>query len=428
MSETAALLDDLVAFVRRFVVITDAQARACALWIAHTYIFGVADTTPYLLITSAEKQSGKTHLLRAIRYTCHRPKQAANITEAALFRAIAKWQPTMLVDEVDGVFGLKRREPSERQEMIRTTLNAGFERDGNVIRTATNGEPEEFNVYCPKVLCGIGHLPDTVRDRGLAVRMTRRTREEPIEKQRLRTLKTDGGKLAARLEAWSSWAALQCAGEYPEMPEELDDRAQDAYEILVAIADLAGDEWGQKARLALVHLRAEDQGEQHESSGLLLLRDVAVFADRLAGMERIPTADLLALLYEEGECPWEEWWGELTKKKAPRRLGLALGEFGLKPERWREGAARHRGYKVAPILDALDRYMDTQHGPHGTMAQPSHSEDTQHGTDEEARPVSESADLQGKARVPVLDGMGEPGTLSDGDVDLLQSPISEWPW
>jgi hypothetical protein len=60
------LLDEVGWFVRRFVVISESQRHAIALWIAHTHAIAAFDVTGYLGITSALKQSGKTLLLEII--------------------------------------------------------------------------------------------------------------------------------------------------------------------------------------------------------------------------------------------------------------------------------------------------------------------------------------------------------------------------
>src|SRR5215218_8946410 len=79
------VLDDVVHFVRRYVVLADRQADAIALWCAHT---------------SAEKRSGKTRALEVLELVVHAPLPAANISDAALFRAISELKPTLLLDEV----------------------------------------------------------------------------------------------------------------------------------------------------------------------------------------------------------------------------------------------------------------------------------------------------------------------------------------
>ena len=53
-------------YLRRYVVLSDPQAQACALWVVHAHAFAVAEATPYLNITSAVKQCGKTRLLEVL--------------------------------------------------------------------------------------------------------------------------------------------------------------------------------------------------------------------------------------------------------------------------------------------------------------------------------------------------------------------------
>src|SRR5262249_22069242 len=103
--DVAKTLDAVVAFVRRFVVLTDHQAVAIALWIFHTWAVDAAETTPYLSITSALLRSGKTRLLEVLELLVRQPLQVANISDAALFRAVSTLQPSLLFDEIDTVFG-----------------------------------------------------------------------------------------------------------------------------------------------------------------------------------------------------------------------------------------------------------------------------------------------------------------------------------
>jgi hypothetical protein len=67
------VLGGLVAFIRRFVALSDEQAHMAALWVIHTHAIDAADCTPYLHIKSAEKRSGKTRLLEVLALVAARP-------------------------------------------------------------------------------------------------------------------------------------------------------------------------------------------------------------------------------------------------------------------------------------------------------------------------------------------------------------------
>jgi DNA primase len=100
----ALLLEETVKFIRRFIALTPAQADVIALWVAHTHAFGAADTTPYLAITSAEKQSGKTRLLEVLDLVVAKPWFTSRVSPAVLARKVANEQPTLLLDESDAAF------------------------------------------------------------------------------------------------------------------------------------------------------------------------------------------------------------------------------------------------------------------------------------------------------------------------------------
>jgi hypothetical protein len=98
------LLDEVAGFVRRFVVMTTAQADATALWVAHTHTFGAAEQTPYLSISSAEKRSGKTRKLEVLELLVARPWLTGRVTAAVLARKVDAETPTLLLDESDVAF------------------------------------------------------------------------------------------------------------------------------------------------------------------------------------------------------------------------------------------------------------------------------------------------------------------------------------
>lgn len=396
VSDTAAVLDGLATYFRRFLILSDIQLCALAVWTAHTYIYDIADTTPYLIIQSAEKRSGKTRVIEAMQHVAHKPQAVAALTGPVMFRLIHQERPTLLIDETDTIFRDGRGGPNERQEELRAILNAGYRRGTKIPRMMPTGEIARFEVYAPKLLAGIGHLPETIEDRGLCIRLTRKRKEETVERFRFREVRNGSTEeLRQALRAWAPGARLALEGLYPPMPDELDDRAQDAYELLVAIGDAAGDAWGGRTRAALVALRA-DHDNPNESLGVKLLRDVGLFTDRLEHMGRIPTDDFLALLYAEGESPWEDWWRSESGKKAPRRLALALKEYGVEPVKWREGTATRRGYETGALLSVVARYAP-EYATHATFAsEQDFSEISTRHTDADCG-VLESGDLQGSS-------------------------------
>jgi hypothetical protein len=343
------LLDDVGSFLRRFVVMSDRQVDAVVLWVAHTHGVGAAEVTPYLVVTSAEKRSGKTRLREALELVVHVPLPAANISDAALFRAIASLSPTLLLDEADAVFRARERED------LRGLLNAGYRRGAVAYRMggANRSALESFPVFCAKGFFGIGDfLPDTLADRAIPIRLQRRMRDEQVDRFRRREVEPEGYRLRDRLADWLQPQLEHLYSARPVLPEELDDRAADSWEPLLAIADLAGGDWPARARQAALSLST---GEEREDDSLTarLLGDIhAVFRD--SGEGRLRTAELLDRLCRIEESPWGDWYG---KTLSANTLSKLLKPYRIKTIPIRRDGEVARGYKAEQFEDAWIRVL-----------------------------------------------------------------------
>jgi hypothetical protein len=289
---SALLLDDVVRFIRRVVVMTDEQVAAVALWVAHAYAIDAAEVTPYLTVTSALKRSGKTQLLETLELIVPSPLPTASISDAALFRAISEKKPTLLFDEIDAIFGPRARD----REDLRGMLNAGYRRGSLAYRMggANNRTLESFAVFCAKAFAGIGELPDTIADRAILIRLERRTRNELVERFRRRNLEAEASELRDRLADWLEPQIDDLRSLRPALPEELDDRAQDIWEPLLAIADLSGGDWPARARAAALALSGTGSREDDELTAKLI-RDIRAVFDQ-TGKKRMRTDDLIEQL------------------------------------------------------------------------------------------------------------------------------------
>jgi hypothetical protein len=69
----AALLDEVRAYIRGYVIVTAAQADALTLWAAHTHVLDAFETTPFLALTSPTKRCGKSRALDALELVVARP-------------------------------------------------------------------------------------------------------------------------------------------------------------------------------------------------------------------------------------------------------------------------------------------------------------------------------------------------------------------
>lgn len=367
------LLDAVEIMLRRYVVFrSEAQSSATALWICHTHVIEAADQTPYLAVTSAERRSGKTRLIEALEFLVRNPAFVSHISEAALYRTIAAERPTLLFDEIDTVFS-KRANP--QTEGLRALLNAGHRRGATVRRCVGDGKKmhvEKFDVFCSKLLAGIGRLPDTVSDRCIHIRLRRRDPRETVQRFRPREVEPEAADLRQAFSEWGEAHMDALSAARPCLPPQLDDRAQEGWEPLLAIADLAGGDWPEMARSAAVKL-GENVAED-ETLGILALTHVR---EAFNGAAHMTTEDLLHCLTERDDGPWADWWGrdvEDERIKGPAaKLARILKPFEITPKKFRDGNVTARGY----VRDSLDpvwaRYLP-----------PSPLENMEHGTDQVA--------------------------------------------
>jgi Protein of unknown function (DUF3631) len=356
--DLAALLDAIELFLRRFVFFDDAQAAASTLWVPHTWTPEAAVATPYLYVCSAEPESGKTRLLEALRELVRSPLLTMNVSDAALFRTIDSRQPTVFFDEVDSVFNPKARERGHRSDLA-ALLNAGYRRGEVVLRMGggNNTQLEQFAVFCPKALAGLGTLPPTLASRCIRIEMKRRRADEPVEDFFPADLTDETGELRSQLKTWAKASLETLKAARPGRVDGLRDRSNEVWRPLLAIAELAGEVWGARARRAAVALAAGD--DEDPSLGLLLLADIrTVFDERQA--ERIATMDLVTYLGAFDESPWGEWWLDAKTgeplRSAPHRLAQLLRPYRIRSTTAR-GERRAKGYKRESFVEAWERFL-----------------------------------------------------------------------
>jgi Protein of unknown function (DUF3631) len=347
----SVVLDGVVRTIRRFVVLSDTQAESVALWTAHTHAVDAFDTTPYLAVTSAVMRSGKSRLLEVLELLTASPLSVANLSDAVLFRVIEANEPTLLLDEADAIFGSNRRE----REELRGMLNAGWRRGAKAYRMggANARTLESFSVFCAKAFAGIGnYLPPTLVDRSIVVCLDRRTRAEAVERYRRRDVAPETDDLRNRLVEWLEPRVDELRAARPQLPEELDDRAWDCWEPLLAIADLAGGEWPARARATAIELSGSEARDD-ESLSIRLLADVRQVFET-TGVDGLKTSILISELGSIEESPWGDWYG---KQLTAQALSKLLRPYLIKTMPiWVDGTTV-RGYKREQFVAVWERYL-----------------------------------------------------------------------
>lgn len=327
--------DTLVSFITRYVSVTNEQADTLALWAIHTHAFEAAESTPYMRVTSVGPGSGKTKLLEVLEMLVANPWLTGRVTGPALVRKVGAEHPTLLLDETDALF----TGGNASQQMLRGVLNSGY-RLGGRVAYARGSSYEELDVYCPKAFAGIGDLPRTIMDRSVPIVMRKRTAFEPVERLRQRETRREAKlprMMAARF-AVTHLETLRVAR--PAIPDELDDRAADVWEPLLAIADELGGDWPTRARRAAVELCSDRRDADTDSLVFRLVTACHEVFDAL-GAERLQTSRLLEWLLADGE--WSDMGG--GRRLDARILADVLRPLGICPGKLRFGRQALQGYE-----------------------------------------------------------------------------------
>lgn len=347
------VLDEALGTIKRYVVCSDATAVLAVLWIVFTWFIDYLQVAPIAIITSPRPRCGKTTLLQIIAWLSRRSLLASNITGAAIFQVIEAYRPTLLIDETDSFM--------RRNEQIRGVINSGHTRTTAFVFRAgkKDGLPRKYSTFCAKVLCGIGKQAETITDRAVLLKLRRKLKEEKVHRLRFAD-KARFTTLARKFARLAEDHGTEICNARPQIPDELNDRAQDNWEPLLAIAELAGEDWAQKAREAAIP-SAEDEEESDIS--VMLLADIqrvfaTVHTDVIGGrrVKRIQTKQLLHALALDDSRPWA------TAYNGAPMIAIQLSEclepFGIKSanDKWPGGKVR-KGYRLEQFEDAFLRYL-----------------------------------------------------------------------
>lgn len=344
-------LAEIRALFLRYLVLPDHADVVMALWIIHTFAFDAADTTPYVAFLSPTKRCGKSRALELIRALASKAISADNLSAAAAYRIVEKYHPTLIADEVDTYFA--------KNDELRGMFNSGYRRGGQVLRCeGDNLEPKAFSTFAPKALAMIGELDGrmaTTGDRSIYIRMRRKGRGEVRDRLQLRGIDE---RLSPVRQRCARWAEDNLGGLVPQpdsIPDVLDDRAQDIWAPLIAIADIAGGPWPKLSRAAAVALSGDRDDDE---LGVVLIGDIRdVFVRK--GIETISTEELIAELVAIEDHPWATYNYKAAKDEkhiSSRQLARLVKPFGVSSRTFRQGFRTPKGYRADDFSDAFERY------------------------------------------------------------------------
>jgi hypothetical protein len=219
------------------------ERLAVALWCLHSHLIGRFEHSPRLAITSPVRRCGKTTLMKILELVCARATRFVDPSVAGLRQTLTEDEATLLIDEGDNLGLLKDRS-------MRSFLHDGFERGSYVLRGGLHGRPIRIPIHAAAAVACISKssLSLPLLDRSVPIKMRRRPRSSP-RLERFNRYNPVFPAARRQIEYWTRDAKLNLD---PELPDQMDDRAQDCWRVLIASADDLG--MGAEAREAAIAL------------------------------------------------------------------------------------------------------------------------------------------------------------------------------
>lgn len=343
-----ALFNELSGTFKRYLALQQHQPEALALWTIFSHCHNASNIAPKLLIHSPEKRCGKTTLLDVLSELVWQPILASSITPAAIFRVIESIGGTLMIDEADTFIS--------RNSELTGIINSGHRKKHAMVWRCDGdkNEPKAFSTWAPTIIAMIGKPQDTIVDRSIIITMRRKTDEEQVDRFIQHRAEADLKTLARKIAKWCADNFDDLQNADPEMPEGLNDRAEDNWRPLLAIADLISADCSISARNAAINLNRNEMGDENASASTMLLNDMRDVFD-MERSDRIATDKLLNYLNEMEERPWADW--NRGRPITPAQIANKLRPFGIAPQKMRFGQSSIRGYEREQFSDAFTRYL-----------------------------------------------------------------------
>jgi hypothetical protein len=345
------VLNQVRDFVARFSAFPSEHcAPMLALWYAHTWVADAFYITPRLILSSPEPGSGKTRVLEVAQHLTKAPEMTAGGSAAAMVRMVAAGPITILMDEVDTIFGAG----GGGNEEVRNVLNLGYKRTATVPKSkgdpATGFTIERLPIFAPAALAGLaGRMPDTITTRAITIHLRRRRHDEQVESYRESKVTRQAEPIRDALAEWMTSIGENLIEAEPDMPPGVDDRPAEIWEPLLAIADQAGGHWPTTARAACTHFVFNKNTTP--SLGVRLLADLrTLFAAE--GTDRMHSAEIVTRLRAIEDAPWSDING---KPLDSRRLAQELSPYQVAPLTVKHNGTNAKGYVTYPTSTQVDQ-------------------------------------------------------------------------
>ena len=336
--------DDVVDLIKRHCVLRPVEIDAIALWITASYLINSFRVFPKLTLISPEKRCGKSTTMEVIQSVAKDGVLLSSISSAGIYRVTQQGQPTLLIDEADTF--VKDGSPD-----LIGIINSGHSKKGATIIRCDGDkyQTKEFSTWMPMVFASIGALSDTVMDRSIVINLRRKKSQEQVVRVPV-DLEKQQATVRNALASWRSSNKAAIKNSNVTVPNLDNDRAQDNWFPMYAVAELFGHGWPARCEAAY---RALTTQAEPELPTLLLASISAHFSS--AETNRISSSELVTELCKDETGPWQEC--NNGRRVTQNQVARLLKNYGITPSSMRFGESVIRGYERTDFIDAFERYI-----------------------------------------------------------------------
>jgi uncharacterized protein DUF3631 len=361
------VLDVVDAFTGRFLRYPSPEAHwTHVLWIAHCPLMDWWNHSPRLLVVNREAGCGKTQLLLVTEQLVPAPILVSAPSEAFLRDVIECGAenhgvaPTLLVDEMDVLWGGHR---SKESELVRRLVDDGYSRSGSTGRKIGK-KAKTFPEYAALAIgatCSLATIHRTIRSRSIVILMQRAPLDDLPEDWDVLTASAEAEPIRKLLRRWVTFIGERALEYRPSMPEGVANRDADKWRPQLTIGELAGGHWAERARAACVAFVSSETASTEVSEGVEVLweiRHVYDFHKLSQDHNRLSTVTVLEGLKAAGFS-----WAGMPPKSSGRKLAQILADYAIAPAKdmWiGTGATKRKakGYERGQFTRAWAAYPE----------------------------------------------------------------------
>ena len=351
--DTATLLNNVTAQLRRYVVIhDDAAMTAIVLWIAFAWLHdAVAVNSPLLVITGAGENIAKTLLCGVAQRLTPNAVVAAELTGPNVYRIVDQMHPTLITDDAHKLL--------ERKPELAHIINVSWTRNSARVprQERVNGQwiTHWFDVFCPKIIAGINvRMPKDTESRTIRITMLPKLDHEKVEKFRYED-NEEFQTLRRKFARWATDNAARLKDASPKMPSGFINRLKDNWELLLAIAELAAAKWSVAARQAAKKLASEHR-DPNENMSMLTAFHALFKAHGKDNDWMLSSAQIQEWLAVDRDSEWADYHNR-GRAITQREISILLDPYGINPDVIHPKGKSARGYKVEWFETAWRHYL-----------------------------------------------------------------------